>query len=117
MIIIVSSAKSGLIRQGIENQVDYPPEVANDQRKISELASWLQAPPTSRGGNKIVFHQPDAINNAHQHQHHHQQHFTTQATAGTGPLLRNTWPKSAPTSPLSPGSPTDNRIIRSASSR
>lgn len=113
-------AKSGLIRQGIENQVDYPPEVANDQRKISELASWLQAPPSR--GNKIVFHQPGQEHShttGHNHLHHQHHTFTTQATAGTGPLLRNnttTWPKSAPTSPLSPGSPTDNRIIRSASS-
>jgi len=116
----IDSAKSGLIRQGIENQVDYPPEVANDQRKISELASWLQAPPSR--GNKIVFHQPGQEHShttGHNHLHHQHHTFTTQATAGTGPLLRNnttTWPKSAPTSPLSPGSPTDNRIIRSASS-
>ena len=96
--------------------------MANDQRKISELASWLQAPP-SRNGNKIVFHQPgqheqqtSGLNQTHTN---HPFTTTQQATAGTGPLLRNTttWPKSAPTSPLSPGSPTDNRIIRSASSR
>ena len=121
------SNKSGVVCQGLEKKVDYPPEVANDQREISKLASWLQAPPqrvqarssTTAGvqlgdlpttGNKILFHHPSDT------------FATLSSTQTAGGLLRsghqgNMWPKSAPTSPQSPGSPTENRIIRSASSR
>ena len=93
---------------GPETSVDYPVDVTETQRKISELASWLQAPPNNNGASscgkvetqsagKIIYQTDHFLHN------------------GGNPTA--IWSKSAPTSPLSPGSPSDNRIIRSASSR
>lgn len=112
-----SITKSGIVCPGPERQVDYPQDVAETQRKISELASWLQAP---SGGNSL---QPPSRSSPPLDRKLVFSDFTsrrpTNQAAVNGDVIHQNgsiWPKSAPTSPLSPGSPSDTRIIRSASS-
>lgn len=112
-----SITKSGIVCPGPERQVDYPQDVAETQRKISELASWLQAP---SGGNSL---QPPSRLSPPLDRKLVFSDFTsrrpTNQAAVNGDVIHQNgsiWPKSAPTSPLSPGSPSDTRIIRSASS-
>lgn len=111
------NTKSGIVCPGPERQVDYPQDVAETQRKISELASWLQAP---SGGNSL---QPPSRSSPPLDRKLVFSDFTsrrpTNQAAVNGDVIHQNgsiWPKSAPTSPLSPGSPSDTRIIRSASS-
>jgi hypothetical protein len=114
----VDSTKSGIVCPGPERQVDYPQDVAETQRKISELASWLQAP---SGGNSNL--QPPSRSSPPLDRKLVFSDFTSRRSANqaavNGDVIHQNgtiWPKSAPTSPLSPGSPSDTRIIRSASS-
>jgi len=113
-----SITKSGIVCPGPERQVDYPQDVAETQRKISELASWLQAP---SGGNSNL--QPPSRSSPPLDRKLVFSDFTSRRSANqaavNGDVIHQNgtiWPKSAPTSPLSPGSPSDTRIIRSASS-
>jgi hypothetical protein len=105
------NTKSGLMVHGPETSVDYPVDVAETQRKISELASWLQAPPNNNGSSNGCKVEPQHGKIIYQTDHF--LHSSGLSNSGNPTAI---WSKSAPTSPLSPGSPSDNRIIRSASS-